>query len=591
MDKVSKTHLSFWVCLSLTVAILAAFWQVQNNEFVNFDDGKYVTENRQVQDGLTWDGLVWAFTTMHANFWHPLTWLSHMLDCQLYGLNPGGHHFTNLLLHIANTLLLFLVLERMTGAPWQSAFVAALFALHPLHAESVAWIAERKDVLSTFFWILTMGLYFRYVELPGLNRYLLVLLSFALGLMAKPMLVTLPFVLLLLDYWPLGRFQSVRSVGATNQQPCKPANTNCQKPRAVFLLWEKVPLLFIAAVSSLVAFFAQHHGGAIKSFALFPIEVRVANALVSYVSYIIKMIWPQDLSVFYPHPGSTIPMWQVTLAGLLLVTISVLVIRGARRRPYLAVGWLWYLGTLIPVIGLVQVGDHAMADRYTYVPLIGLFIMIAWGVPDVLARWSRRRIVLATSTAGLLSALMITSWLQIQHWKDSITLFEHTLHVTPDTPLAHNNLGVALAGQGKLDRAIWHYSQALQIKPDYLGARINLGSVLSEQGKLREAIAHYLKILRIKPDFVDAHFNLGNALARQGKLDKAIAHYSEALRIKPDDAEVHNNIGIALAARERTADALAHFRAALRIQPDFPEARHNLSIVLQKGTEPAIPSY
>jgi tetratricopeptide (TPR) repeat protein len=591
MDKGFNRHRGFWVCVSLTVVILAVFWQVRNNEFVNFDDGKYVTENRYVQDGLTWDGFVWAFTTTHANFWHPLTWLSHMLDGELYGLNPAGHHFTNLLLHIANTLLLFLVLRRMTGALWRSAFVAALFALHPLHVESVAWASERKDVLSTLFWILTMGAYVSYAKSPELKRYLLVLLSFTLGLMAKPMLVTLPFVFLLLDYWPFARLQFKPLADSRAEQVEEPNKINYQGERVVRLLVEKVPLLVFAAASSIMAFFAQQHGGAAKSFASFPMEVRVANALVSYVSYMAKMLWPKNLAVFYPHPGNTVTVWQTALAGLLLLSLCVFVIRLAKGHPYLCVGWLWYLGTLVPVIGLVQVGDHGMADRYTYVPLIGLFIMIAWGLPDLLARWPHRKIVLATSAAGLLSAFMICSWLQVRHWQNSITLFEQTLHVTAKSPLAHTNLGVALGAQGKLDKAIWHYSQALRIKSNYLEARINLGGALARQGKLDEAIGHYLEALRIKPGFADAHYNLGNAVARQGKMGKAIAHYSEALRIEPDDAEMHNNLGIALAARERTADAVAHFREALRIKPDFAEARHNLALALQKAGNPSDASH
>jgi tetratricopeptide (TPR) repeat protein len=582
MDKGIRRHRTFLICVSLTIAILAVFWQVQNNGFVNFDDGKYVTENRHVQEGLSWDGFVWALTTTHANFWHPLTWLSHMLDCQLYGLNPGGHHFTNLLLHIANTLLLFLILQRMTGAMWQSAFVAALFALHPLHVESVAWASERKDVLSTLFWILTIGAYVRYVEHPGLNRYLLVFLSFVLGLMAKPMLVTLPFVLLLLDYWPFGRLQLKASANATHVQIQKPSNTNYHSERVIRLLVEKVPLLVFAAASSIPAFLAQQHGGATKSLALFPLEGRVANALLSYLIYIGKMIWPQNLTVFYPHPGSTVPTWKVALAGLLLLSVTVWVIRTAKAHPYLLVGWLWYLGTLVPVIGLVQVGDHAMADRYTYVPLIGLFIMLAWGLPHVAARWPRRKIVFVTSTAGFLSILMVYSWFQVRHWKNSVTLFEHALRVTNNNPLAHTDLGVALAGQGKLVQAIWHYSEALRIKPDYLEARINLGGALARQGRLDEAIDHYLEALRIKPDFADAHYNLGNALTRHGKPDDAIAHYLEALRIQPDDAEAYNNLGIALAKQQRMAEAIACFQQALRVKPDFANARHNMEVALKK---------
>jgi Flp pilus assembly protein TadD len=591
MEISSDSRRSILVCVSLAVAVFWALSGVQNHEFVNFDDGKYVTENAIVQNGLTWENLVWALTSTHFSQWHPLTWLSHMLDCQLYGLNAGGHHFTNLLLHTANTLLLFLVLQGMTGAVWRSAFVAALFGLHPLHVEPVAWVAGRKDVLSTFFWMLVLGFYLRYSQAPGFSRYVPVLLCFILGLMAKQMLVTLPFVLLLLDYWPLNRFQSVQSVSAINPQIRESENPNRKKLRAVVLLLEKGPLLGIAVVASIVAFVAQHHGGATKSLALLPVEVRLENAIVSYAIYIGKTIWPRNLAVFYPHPGSTIPGWQVATAGLLLVLISVFVIRESRKRPYFPVGWLWYVGTLVPVIQLIQVGDHAMADRYTYVPLIGLFIMMAWGLADMLATWPRGRTLLATLTVAILLSLNIGSQLQTQHWRDSAALFEHALHVTSENHVAHTNLGVALADQGNLDRAIWHYSQAVIIEPAYVGARLNLASALAEQGKLLEAIVQYSEVLRIKPDYADAHFNMGNTLVRHGELGKAITHYSEALRIKPDDPETHNNLGIALSAQERTAEAVAHFREALRIQPDFPEARHNLSIVLQETTEPAMLSH
>jgi len=532
------------ISLFLLVAVLAVFWPLQDHGFVNFDDGTYICNNSQVRNGLTWHGLVWAVTTTHANFWHPLTWLSHMLDCELYGLNPAGHHLTNLLVHMANALLLFLVFQRMTHAIWKSAFVAALFALHPLHVESVAWASERKDVLSTLFWILTMGAYVSYVKAPSAKRYLLVLVCFVLGLMAKPMLVTLPFVLLLLDYWPLSRCRWPFKPLAHAQRP-EIENFNHVKVQGkgvTHLLLEKGPLLVLAVAFSLVAFLAQEHGGATKSFASFPMNIRVANALLSYVGYMGKMLWPENLAVFYPHPGITVTMWQAALAGLFLVGLSVLTIRLAKGQPYLLVGWLWYLGTLVPVIGLIQVGDHAMADRYTYVPLIGLFIVMAWGVPDILARWPYRRAALATLTAGLLAAIMICSRLQVRYWQDSITLFQHTLCVDPDNPTAHTNLGVAFAGQGEVEKAIWHYAEALRIEPNYLEARINLGGALAGQGKLEEAIAHYLEALRIKPDFADAHYNLGNALSRRGRLADAIAHYSEAVRIKPDDAEAHNNL-------------------------------------------------
>jgi tetratricopeptide (TPR) repeat protein len=575
------------ISLFLLVAVLAVFWPVQDHGFVNFDDGTYICNNTQVRNGLTWHGVAWAFTTTHANFWHPLTWLSHMLDCELYGLNPAGHHLTNLLLHMANALLLFLVFHRMTRAVWKSAVVAALFALHPLHVESVAWASERKDVLSTLFWILTMGAYASYVEAPGAKRYLLVLVCFVLGLMAKPMLVTLPFVLLLLDYWPLGRWTLKPLAHAHPPQVEDLSHVNDQGKRVIHLLVEKGPLLVVAVAFSIVAFLAQEHGGATKSFASFPMEVRVANALLSYMGYMGKMLWPKNLAVFYPHPGSTLTMWQAGLAGLLLAALSVSTIRLAKKRPYLPVGWLWFLSTFVPVIGLVQVGDHGMADRYTYVPLIGLFIVMAWGLPDMLATWPHRRAALATLTAGLIAALMICSRLQIRYWQDSITLFQHALCVAPDNPLAHTNLGVAFAGQGEIEKAIWHYGEALRIEPNYLEARINLGGALAGQGDFDEAIGHYLEALRIKPNFADAHYNLGNALARQGNLHKAVAHYSESLCIKPDDAEAHNNLGITLAAQHKTAEAIAHFQKALQIRPDFQEARHNLAMASREVNRPA----
>ncbi len=521
------------ISLSLIVVTLAAFEQLRNHTFLNFDDDVYITKNRNVQSGLTLEGVIWAFTTTHASNWHPLTWLSHMLDCQLYGLNPSGHHLTNLVFHIASTLLLFLVLERMTGALWRSSFVAALFALHPLHVESVAWVAERKDVLSTFFWMLTMWTYVHYVERPGFNRYLLVLLFFILGLLSKPMLVTLPFVLLLLDYWPLGRFQFGQSSGDSNPPINKLKNPSDLRGVAFHLVLEKVPFFALTAISIFLTIFAQQRGGALSSLELFPLGIRIANALVSYINYIGKMVWPYHMAILHPYPD-ILPMWHIAGAGLLLTCISVLVIYTAHKRPYLAVGWFWYLGTLVPVIGLVQVGLQAMADRYTYVPLIGLFIMIAKGAPDILKDWHYRRIVLGVSVGLILSIFMIVTRLQVQYWHDSITLFKHTLSVTANNFQIHNNLGVALADQGKNHEAIAHFKEALRIKPDFVEAHSNLGIALARQGKIEEAMVHYAEALRIKPDYAEAHYNLGVTLAGQGKIQEAIAHFAEALRIKPD---------------------------------------------------------
>jgi len=577
------------ICLFLIAAILAVFWQVRFHEFLEYDDNVYVTENPHVNTGLTLKGIIWAFTTHHASNWHPLTWLSHMLDCQLYGLNPAGHHLTNLVFHIASTLLLFLVLKGMTGALWRSGFVAALFALHPLHVESVAWLAERKDVLSTFFWILTMWTYVRYTKQPKLNRYLLVLLSFSLGLMSKPMLVTLPFVLLLVDYWPLCRFQFRPRSGDHRSNIDKSKEANDQRSFALRLVLEKIPFFVLAAVSSFLTFFVQRSGGAVKSLDSYPLGARMANALVSYVSYIGKMIWPHRLAVFYPYPV-VLPTWQVAGAGLLLVCVSSLVILAARRRPYLMVGWLWYLGTLVPVIGLVQVGYQAMADRYTYVPLIGLFVMIAMGVPDILSRWRYRRIVMVVSASLLLATFMVITWLQVRYWQNGVTLFEHSLGVTANNSLGHYNLGVALAGRGKTQEAISHYTEALRIKPDYAEAQNNLGVNFYYQGKTQEAISHYTEALRIKPDYAEAHYNLGVALVDQGKTQEAIAHYTEALRIKPDNSEAQNNLGVALANQGKTQEAIAHFSDALRTKPDNAVAHKNLGIalVLQGKTQEAI---
>ncbi|MDO9528887.1 MAG: tetratricopeptide repeat protein [Syntrophales bacterium] len=625
------------ICLFLVIVTLAVYWQVGNHAFVNYDDIKYVTENRHVQAGLTLKSVKWAFTATHASNWHPLTWLSHMADCQIYGLNPRGHHLTNVLFHILNSILLFIILRRITGSLWKSAFVAALFALHPLHVESVAWVAERKDVLSTFFWMLTMGSYIWYVERPGTSRYLLVLLLFILGLMAKPMLVTLPFVLLLLDYWPLGRFQVKKTDPVqlsdapppkdtkgkkreSQQHPLKNAaqtnkitGSDYQWSRALPLIREKIPFFVLAATSSVVTFFVQQSGGAVRSFDVLPLTVRIFNALVSYVSYIGKMIWPLNLAVLYPYYGMPAG-WKIAGACLLLAFISFMAIRMMRQLPYFIIGWLWYLGTLVPVIGIVQVGSQAMADRYTYVPLIGIFIIIVWGVSDLAARWRYRKEVFVVTSAILLSILTGITLFQLRHWTNSITLFKHAINVTDNNAVAHNNLGFALFGHGRTAESINHYNEALKINPDYLLAHMNLGSVLAAQGrtaeaidrynealkinpdnakvhnnlgsalieqnKTAEAIDHYTKALKINPDYADVHYNWGNALAKEGRLEEAVSHYHEALRINPDNAEAHNNLGNALFKQGKLDEAVSHYYEALRINPDAAQTRANLKAVL-----------
>lgn len=570
--------LKLLICLFLVLVTFVAFWQVRNNEFVNLDDNLYVTDNPHVQEGLTLRGIFWAFTTMHAGHWHPMTWLSHLFVYDLFGLNPSGHHMANLLFHVANTLLLFLLFQRMTASPWRSGLMAALFALHPLHVESVAWVAERKDVLCAFFWMLTMWAYVSYVKKPKLHRYLLVVLYFILALMSKPMAVTLPFALLLLDYWPLGRLQFDKS-----------KNHDRRRTSILRLILEKVPLFFITAILSWLTIFAQWKGGAVATIGKLPLEIRMGNALVSYVMYISKMLWPKGLAVLYPHPILS-PLWEVAGAALLLGMITVLVIRVGQKHSYYIVGWLWYLGTLVPVIGFVQVGVQAMADRFTYLPLIGLFMMIAYGVPDILSRWRYRRVVLITSASLVLLILMITTISQVKLWQNSVTLFNHTLKVTNNNSIIHNNLGVTLARQGKDQESIVHYKKALEIESNYADAHYNLGVLLARQGKEQEAVAQFIETLRIKPDYTQAHNDLALILTKQGKIQEALTHFTEAVRTNPNNAEAHFNLGIALLRQGRIPEAIFHFNQALQINPKDARVHQNLGVVLasQGKTEEAI---
>jgi tetratricopeptide (TPR) repeat protein len=599
MEKLHDKRNLFLICLALIVVTLAVYGGVGGYGFV-YDDDQYIVENLHVHRGLTADSVRWAFTTTYAANWHPLTWLSHMLDVQLYGVNPGGHHITNLLLHLANVVLLFLLLVRLTGAVWRSGFVAALFAVHPLHVESVAWVSERKDVLSAFFWILTMWAYARYAERPGVKRYLPVFLLFALGLTAKPMLVTLPFVLLLMDYWPLNRIGAGKGQVGLGR-----------------LVLEKTPLFVLSAASSVVTYFAQQKGGAVNLLAEIPLSTRLANALAAYGAYIAKMFWPGQLAPFYPHPGADLSIRLIIGAALLLAAVSVLVFRLRRDRRYLATGWLWYLGTLAPVIGLVQVGDQGMADRYTYIPLIGLFIMIAWG-PEVRQgdRATRRQgeRAMAVLAALLIGALAVSARVQAGYWRDTTTLFTHTLKVTSNNYVAHNNLGIGLERKGKIDEAIEHYSEAVKINPNYsfaynnLGnclmlkgktteamkayreavhvmpgnasAHYNLGTALAGLGRSDEAVEHYREAIRLDPEDAAAHYNLAIALVELGRFDQAVGHYEEALRLDPDDAQGHYNLGIVLAGRGRIEDAIGHFQDALRIRPEYAEAHYNLGVAL-----------
>lgn len=564
-----KMRFEFVICLFLVITTLTVYWQVRNFSFINLEDHLNITNNPYVQGRITSEKIIWAFTegTWVTNYWAPLTWLSFLLDYQLYGLNPGGYHVTNVLLHITNTILLFFVFRKMSGALWQSAFVAALFGLHPLHVESVAWVTERKDVLSTLFWMLTILGYARYVDRPGLKRYLLVVLLFMMGLMSKPMVVTLPFVLLLLDYWPLHRMQIWhKDVVVGNKK---------QKTAIVRLVWEKAPLFFMISVLSVITFITQQKEGAVASLNMIPIDVRIANVLVSYVSYIKKMIWPNHLAVLYPHPGA-LPLWKSVSAFLFLACVSFLAILKVKRHPWFIVGWLWYMGTLVPVIGLVVIGPHAMADRYTYIPLIGMFIIVSWVVPELVPHWRFRYKSLFILALSSLSILSVSTWSQVKIWKNSITLFEHTLDVTDKNFLVHNNIGVALAEMDRTSEAIIHYSEAVRISPEYTEAYSNLGIALNSIGRLDEAIEYYYKALQRNPDFVEAHYNLAITLAAQGQLDEAINHYVATLNLNPDHAKAHNNIGVVLIKKGKIEEAIAHFQEALRIKPDYSGANYNL---------------
>lgn len=561
------------ICLLLAGVVIGLFWQIHRYDFIFYDDDLYVTENVHVQRGLNVKNLAWAFTSTDAGFWHPLTWLSLMLDYQLYRLNAGGYHWTNVLLHMISTVLIFLVFRRMTRAVGMSALVAALFALHPLHVESVAWVSQRKDVLSAVFWLLTMLMYVRYAERPGTFRYSLVVLFFMFGLMSKPMVVTLPVVLLLMDYWPLGRFPArfYHGIGVKHFKEASLAG----------LVGEKLPLFVVAAGVTVLTFYTEGKIGALKSVEMFPLDARAANAIVSYGVYIRQTFWPENLAILYPHSGMP-PCWQVTLSGLILLLITALVLYYVRRCPFPAIGWLWYIVTLAPVIGLVQVGSHAHADRYTYIPLIGLFMVAVWGSSHLLRGFKYERILLMAIWGVVLSFLAVVSWHQLQYWRDSVPLLQHTIRVTDRNYVMYNNLGVALFQQGKLDEAAASFEKVLQIKPDYADALSNMGLVTAFRGEADQAKFYYMKALTVKKDNEKAHNNLANLYADQGKLSEAVDHYREALKLNPDNADVYNNLGMALMRQNRLEEALGSFEEALKIKPGHTEARSNMNNTLRK---------
>ena len=602
------------VCLFLAAITFAVFGRTVHDDFVNYDDSVYVYESAQVTKGLTLNGIAQVFIHGSYDNWDPLTAISHMLDCQFYGLNAGGHHLTNILLHTATAILLFLVLRQMTGALWRSAFVAAVFAIHPLRVESVAWVTERKDVLSGLFFMLTIGAYVRYARRPwSPARYGLVVLLFALGLMSKPMLVTLPFVLLLLDYWPLKRYSHPALAAGGTGPVDLPGNFSVP----LRLIVEKIPLLVLSIALCVATVLVERFD--IQSIEMCPLPLRIGNALVSYITYMWQMIYPAGLAVLYPYPAHGLPVWEIITAILVLASVSAGVFIWRRTRPYLLVGWLWYLIMLVPVIGIVQMGLQARADRYIYLPQIGLYVLLTWGAADLCAGWRHRRVVLGSLAAIVIASLSVDSCLQTAYWRNSESLWTHTLACTSDNFIAHNNLGNALLQKGKVEEAIAHFQKALQIYPDYAEAHYNLGNVLLHKGSVDEAIIHYQRALQIKPDyaedcynlgaalikkgsvddaianyrmalqikpnFAEAHYNLGNVLLQKGNLDEAIAHYQRALQINPDNAETHYNFGIALLQKGNLDEAIAHFQKALQIAPGYAEAHYNLgNALLKKGS-------
>ncbi|MCL6520106.1 MAG: tetratricopeptide repeat protein [Armatimonadetes bacterium] len=580
----NKESPKFWrvnIILGLLLVILtiATFWQVQGHGFV-FDDQAYIVENPRLQHPPTLDDIKWALTTNYAGFWHPIVWLSYMVDVKLQGSSPRGFHLTNLLLHIFNTLLLFSFLSKATKSVWRSAFVAGLFAIHPLHVESVAWVAERKDLLSTLFWMLTLLAYLRYVHLPRVRTYLSVIVFFVLGLMSKPMLVTLPFLLLLLDWWPLQRTAFVRFPQPTSSSEDK-------KTPVSRLVIEKIPLFILSAVFSVLAYVMQESNNALSGG--FTFGIRFGNAIISYAGYIWKMIWPRNLSAFYPHPGHNLPIWQAIAAGVILLLVSVFALRSSKKMPYMGVGWLWYLGTLVPVIGFVQVGMFSMADRFTYVPLIGLFIMIAWGLPDLICRaWldeasneseNKRSPILIFTACACIIAFALCAWIQVGYWHDNIKLFKRAIAVTSNNALACNNLGLAYERLNQIDDAIIWYSRALEIEPLYPFAHLNLGRALKEVGSIGEAVEHYIAAVQIKPDFAEAHNNLASILASKGKINEAIEEYQKAIAANPNYAEAHYNLALLLSEIGRFNDAVAHYKEALRLNPLDADVLCNLGLL------------
>jgi protein O-mannosyl-transferase len=555
--------------LLLAGATVVSFWQVSQHQFVNYDDNRYVTDNLHVQAGVTRDGLKWAFGHLRGErtYWHPLTWVSHMVDCGLFGLRPAGHHVVNLLFHMLNVVLVFLVFRRMTKAFWCSAVLAALFALHPLQVDTVAWVAERKNLLSACFWLLTIWAYVRYFERPGAARYVLVVALYAAGLMCKPVLVTLPFVLLLLDYWPLQRLprSDLKSTGSALAR----------------LGWEKAPLFLVAGVSCFITIAGHRALGALGDASVVPMSLRISNALVSYARYIGKTLFPANLAVLYPYPDAW-PLWVVALCSLLLIVISSLAIGALRSRPYLFVGWFWFLGVLVPFIGVIQAGEQAMADRYTYIPVIGLFLVVVWGLNALLDAWPRKRHWLAGAATLALVGCVVATGFQLRHWRDSESLFRHAVEVTSANYNAYDGLATALAERGRRDEALACYAESVRLKPRYCEGQYDFGTLLLKMGRLDEAAQHLAAAVESNPTFAHAHINLGKALLEQRKFDAALVHFSKAVRLTPRDPEAQYSLGTVLLMQAKSDEAIGCFFEAVRLNPDYGEAHSNLGIALMR---------
>ncbi len=566
------------ISLLLLITTIAVYWPAVGHEFINYDDPAYVTGNAHVGTGFTYENIRWAFTTTLMGNWNPVTWLSHMADMHLYGLDPRGHHLTSVILHGLTTVLLFLFLNKATGAVWRSALVALIFSLHPLRVESVAWVSERKDVLSAFFFMTTLLAYAFYIERQSIMRYCVVALSFILGLMAKPMLVTLPFLLLLLDYWPFSRLDAGQRTSAPLPRGKRDFPATNRTSLAGILI-EKLPFFLLSAVFSFIAVYAQKDAKALLSLPAHPLMQRISNALLAYMNYLGKIFWPQDLAVLYPLPGH-IPAPHAILAFIFLAGISSACVLFSRRYPFVLTGWFWFAGSLVPVIGLIQVGLQAMADRYTYIPSIGLAILLVWGASEMTRNVRHRTLLMTAAGCVLVLLLAVSARIQLKYWENSIALFTHAVAVTRNNYVAHTNLGDALDKQGRYDEAMRHYGEALRIKPDEAFVYDKLATDFDIVGRLDDAVAYYGKSLQLDPGNARVHNNLGITLIRRGDAGEAIKHFMQAVQLDPGFGDAHYNLGLALTTEGKTQEAITHYAEALRLNPSDPEIRISLEKAL-----------